>query len=108
MSSALGISHRRRLPMPLFLLAFALISGCDEESTQPVDDDWSELLPLTSPENVIQDLQIIYNDKTHSAAERLAAYANLLHPDFIFRFQEGDINIGSRPNTNSPSRATWW
>lgn len=90
MSSALGMSRCRRLPMPLLLFAFALIIGCDEESTQPVGNDWPELLPLTSPENVIANLQTIYNDKTHSAAQRQAAYASLLHPKFIFIFQEGD------------------
>ena len=99
MSCAMGISRRRCMPMLLLLFAFALITGCDEESTQPVDNDWPELRPLTSPENVIWNLQIVYNDKTHSAAERQAAYASLLDPSFIFRFQEADIGIGLPPCT---------
>ena len=74
------------------LLGFA--SGCVEETTRPQDQDDELVLPaLTSPENVIVAMQIIYNE-THSAEDRWAGYASLLDSAFVFHFQRADINSG--------------
>jgi hypothetical protein len=78
-------------------LVLGLASGCNEESTQPEDD--SLVLPaLTSPENVISAMQVIYNDKTHSKDERLAAYASLFDSAFVFHFQPADVAGGLPPS----------
>jgi hypothetical protein len=74
-----------------------LVTGCNEETTRPEDD--SLVLPeLTTPENVISALQVVYNDKTHSKEDRLAGYASLLDSAFIFNFQESDVVYGAPAN----------
>jgi hypothetical protein len=76
--------------LPMLIVGLFLAAGCNEETTQPEDD--SLVLPaLTSPENVISAIQVIYNDKTHSKEERLAAYASLFDSAFVFSFQINDI-----------------
>jgi hypothetical protein len=94
MSSAFGIAHRRHLAtLAILLLTFVLAAGCNEESTRPQDDEL--VLPtLTSPENVISAMQILYNDKTHGDSDRLAGYASLFDSAFVFHFQPADVNIG--------------
>jgi hypothetical protein len=102
----------RRSPLPLrpeiwaplsLLIAIFLAAGCKEDTTAPTDD--SLVLPaLTTPENVISAIEVIYNDKTHTAEQRLAGYASLF-PDagapldqaFLFRFQPADIVHGLPP-----------
>jgi hypothetical protein len=76
--------------LPVLMVGLFLAAGCNEETTRPEDD--SLVLPaLTSPENVISAIQVIYNDKTHSKDDRLAAYASLLDSAFVFHFQPNDI-----------------
>ena len=84
----------RRILSVVALVFF--VAGCNEESTRPEDD--SLVLPeLTTPENVISALQVVYNDKTHSKEDRLAGYASLLDTAFVFHFQPADINEGAPP-----------
>ena len=86
----------------VFILGMA--AGCNEETTQPEDD--SLVLPApTTPENVVAGMQVIYNDRTHSAIERRQAYENLLSDGlgppaeaFIFNFQPSDIINGLPPS----------
>jgi hypothetical protein len=67
-----------------------LVFGCDEETTEPKDD--ALVLPaLTTPENLISAIEVIYNDKTHTKDDRLAGYASLFDSAFVFHFQGPDI-----------------
>jgi hypothetical protein len=90
------------------LTAFLAGAGCifspDEEPTpQPTPE---ELKPRTTPDNVIADLEIIYNDKVRSATERRELYQSLLPPDgvppgnaFLFHFQPADIIAHQLPES---------
>jgi hypothetical protein len=72
---------------------------------QPVEVQ-EPLLSPTRPEYLIENLAIIYNDTLRSAAERQDAYGDLLlaaggeppRPDFVFRFQDVDIQGGLPPS----------
>lgn len=66
------------------------LAACDDETpTQPIPErTW--LLPPTSPENVIRNIEFIYDDTLHTAAERSAAFEDLLSPFFLFHFQPID------------------
>jgi hypothetical protein len=85
-------------------LMIGLTGGCEDDPTEPADD--SLVLPaLTSPEAVISAIQVIYNDRTHPAAERLEGYMTLLtnpsdppEQQFIFHFQPADIAGGLPPS----------
>jgi hypothetical protein len=105
---------RPRRTLPLFALACVLIGGfavgCEEDDpTEPGDD--SLVLPaLTSPENVITAMQVVYNDRTHGPIERFEAYATLLTNDldpperaFKFIFQPSDIQNGLPPSWGRPA-----
>src|SRR4030095_6936462 len=73
------------------------LAACNEESTEPEED--SLVFPaLTTPENVISAIEVIYNDKEHGADERLTGYASLLAEPFIFNFQPSDIINGLPPS----------
>ena len=86
-----------RRMIPVLMVGLLLAAGCNEETTQPEDD--SLVLPaLTSPENVISAIQVIYNDKTHSKDDRLAAYASLFDSAFVFHFQPADVAQGLPPS----------
>ena len=87
-----------------FLASFALAlsiavlaAGCEEETTQPEDD--SLVLPEPStPEALISAIELIYNDRTHGADERLAAYASLLDSNFRFHFAMNDFGWPLAPS----------
>jgi hypothetical protein len=80
----------------ILILGFA--SGCVEETTRPQEQDDELVLPaLTSPENVIAAMQIIYNEK-HSVESRRVGYASLLDTAFVFHFQPADIDAGLPPS----------
>jgi hypothetical protein len=104
----------RRFAMPLTCAAvFASLAlgaaGCifspDEDKDPPPPPDLV-ILPSTPPENLIKNLQTIYNDKEHSAIERLNYYEALfLHgsteppvPGYTFYFQEADVINGLPPS----------
>ena len=91
-----------------FLLC--LMAGCwpfDPPSKPDDDPPTQELLPRTTPENVLYDLRLIYGDKdnivntaedAHTWAEK---YRTLFHPDtFTFHFIGGD----QPPEFPNP----WW
>jgi len=85
------------------LAVIALVSGCENYyclhggecdpgfalGALPVP-----LPPPSSPENVIEALEITYNDKVRGADERLAIYAGLFTSTFIFRLQPDDVAQG--------------
>jgi hypothetical protein len=82
------------------LMGLVLGVGCifspDEEPPPP--EVPPEIVPRTSPENVLKNLQAIYNDKVRSATERRQFYEQLLPPEgtpvedaFTFHFQAVDI-----------------
>lgn len=84
--------------VPCALLAFLL--GCDgnfcpEDCGGPPPSPVPQTIPPpNSPENVIEAIEIIYNDKVRSARERSEAYASLFEPAFIFHFQGADVAHG--------------
>src|SRR5262245_23547974 len=90
---------RQLLALSIWVVMIAVVAGCNEETTQP-EDDSLVLPPLTSPENVVSAIQVIYNDKTHSSEERLAAYASLLDSSFTFIFQGYDVIRGAPASWN--------
>ena len=105
---------RRFLTLALvpMLLGLVMGSGCifspDEED--PPGDLPPEILPRTSPDNVLKNLQAVYNDKVRSAVDRRQIYEQLLPPGpepppgppvgqaFIFNFQPADIDNGLPPS----------
>ena len=82
--------------LALALATAVLAVGCEDETTQPEDD--SLVLPEpNTPEALISGIELIYNDRTHGADERLAAYASLFDSTFTFHFQPADIAHGLPP-----------
>jgi hypothetical protein len=78
------------MSLALALTIGVLAAGCEDETTQPEDD--SLVLPERStPEALISSIELIYNDRTHGADERLAGYASLFDSSFTFYFQPNDI-----------------
>jgi hypothetical protein len=58
-------------------------SGCDDEESPPPPDLGSYASP-TSPENLINNLQVSYRRR------EIEEYAKILAPEFIFKFQPVD------------------
>ncbi len=82
------------------------LGGCDDDNpTDPISElPPPSIPPPTSPENLIEALQVIYNDPVRTAEERLEAYRSLFSPanhdslpDFLFRFQPSDVAPGEDP-----------
>jgi hypothetical protein len=74
-----------------------VLVACDDESPTLPEAQPPELLPLTTPENLISNIEILYNDTERTVSERVAEFANLLAPPagcdtcatFLFCCQEG-------------------
>jgi hypothetical protein len=92
---------RRFLTLALVPMIVGLFigAGCifspDEED--PPGDTPPAIVARTSPENVLANLQAIYNDKVRSAIDRRTLYEQQLPPEgadpsvaFIFHFQAAD------------------
>jgi hypothetical protein len=81
------------MSLALALTIAVLAAGCEDDTTQPEDD--SLVLPEPStPEALISGIEVVYNDRTHGADERLAGYASLFDSTFKFNFQPSDIGNG--------------
>jgi len=100
---------RRFLTLALVPMLVGLVTGAgcifspDEED--PPGDTPPEIVPRTSPENVLKNLQAIYNDKVRSAIDRRTLYEQQLPPEgapvdvaFKFNFQPADIEQGLPPS----------
>ncbi len=97
-----------RLAFGTLAVVLALSSGCifdSEPDPKPDPIPGPELLPHRSPENLIRNLIMIYDEKVRTAVERREAYANLFPPDdvspelaFRFKFQPADIDFGLPPS----------
>jgi hypothetical protein len=88
--SCQGGSHGRWsllvLAISLVVAAAFVVVGCgDDVNTFKPPGEESPFLALTSPENVLQNLETSYNllDCNH--------FGELLHEDFIFEFNEDDV-----------------
>jgi hypothetical protein len=91
-STELSLFRRLWMSLALALMIAILTAGCEDETTQPEDD--SLVLPEPStPEALISSIELIYNDRTHGADERLAGYASLFDSTFRFTFYLNDIGI---------------
>jgi hypothetical protein len=101
---------RRFLTLALVPILMGLVmgTGCifDPEPGDPPGDPPPPILARTSPENVIKNLQAIYNDKVRTAIDRRQFYEQQLppadaNPDsgraFIFNFQPRDIEEHGLP-----------
>ena len=93
----------------LVLLPFLLVvgAGClfNPDKKEVVEEEVREqILPNDQPENLIKNLQAIYNDKVFSAGERNVLYADLFSadntslPPFLFNFQPVDVEPGEEPS----------
>ena len=74
---------RRSLFVALAALLALGFSGCifsPDEEPDPPPPPPPEILPNTSPENLIKNLQTIYNDEVRNASERLIIYQDLFPP----------------------------
>ena len=84
--------------IPCALLVFLL--GCDsgfcpENCGGPPPSPVPQTIPPpTSPENVIEAIEVVYNDKVRNAPERSTIYAGLFDPAFVFHFQAADVHSG--------------
>jgi hypothetical protein len=78
--------------VPVLLLVAGLFVGCDEDVVNPCDLCDGSLYSLpTAPESLITNLQVSYRTR------EIEHYAELLAPEFIFKFQPIDANeIGSQ------------
>jgi hypothetical protein len=107
---------RRFLTLALvpILLGLVMGAGCifDPEPGDPPGDPPPPILARTSPENVIKNLQTIYNDKVRTAIDRRQFYEQQLPPAtpppdsgraFIFNFQPADIAAGLPPSWGQDS-----
>lgn len=105
--------HRRTGTQLLCAATFAVLAlsaaGCifgPGEDKDPPPPPPLAILPPTPPENLLKNLMTIYNDKEHSALERVNAYDSLFlkqtptRTGFIFNFQPADIGP---PNNLPPS-----
>lgn len=109
---------RRFLTLALVPVLTGLVmgTGCifDPEPGDPPGDPPPPILARTSPENVIKNLQAIYNDKVRTAIDRRQFYEQQLPPvgastdpdtgtAFIFNFQPADIAAGLPPSWGQDS-----
>ena len=106
------LHHRSGLPLFCAAVFAALALGATGCIFSPEDDDKDPdpVPPITvvrtRPDSLLIGLQAIYNDKEHSAIERLNAYESLfLQPvedppqaGFEFNFQPADIAQGLPPS----------
>jgi hypothetical protein len=85
----------------LGVLLVALLA-CEDDPTNPDLEMAPALQPLTAPENLISNIEILYNDSVRTATERKTEYEKLLAPPsgcdtcqaFLFDFQPTDELIG--------------
>ena len=64
----------------------ALLTGCDEDVVVPEDKFVSPYASPTAPESLITNLQASYQNR------EIEHYAEILAPEFIFRFQSIDVD----------------
>ena len=87
----------------------ALLVGlvaCEEDGPNVPEPQPPELRPLTAPENLVSNIEILYNDTVRSATERRIEFEKLLAPPagcdtcraFLFDFQPSDEASGT-PDT---------
>ncbi len=90
----------RRFCVVLLLATAGLGAGCGDDPLEPDPPAPWPASSYATPDIVLDALEIIYNDRDHTAEERRDAYASLLWrgsdqvPGFIFRFQTPDIQNG--------------
>ena len=81
-----------------WLPAFALLAGlagCIGDSpTAPAKAKPIALRAPTSPENLIFNLEAVYNDRVRQPEERLAAFQDLFAPDLAFIVPPADLGRG--------------
>ena len=100
---------RRFLTLALVPMLLGLVTGTgcifdpeDEPTPEPVPE---EIVPRTSPENVLKNLQALYNDKVRTSIDKRQLYEQQLPPAgtptedaFKFKFQAADILQGLPPD----------
>jgi hypothetical protein len=72
-------------------MAVACLAACAEGPPVEPGPEPPAIPPPTSPENLVRAIEVIYNDRVRSAAERVEAYAALLAPDFVYQPSPGDL-----------------
>lgn len=76
----------------LLALLFVGLAACDDSPTDPEVRLWWN--PVPPPENLVRSIEVIYNDKVRTAAERIAAYENLFAPSFVYTCESAGDTCG--------------
>lgn len=90
--------NARRVCLALLASLALTAVACDDDPVEPEPIRW------TTPDELLKTIMAIYNDREHSATERLDEYEKLfLHasddqPGFRFNFQASDIDPGLPPS----------
>src|SRR4029453_129895 len=79
----MSISYVGARTVPLAAIMLAVAVGCTDKVTAPEVARSFPPAP-TAPESLIAAIEVIYNDRTHRADERLAAYAGVLDSAFVY------------------------
>ena len=86
---------RRILLLGMFFVALV---ACDDDGSTVPEPQPPGLRPLTAPENLVYNIEVLYNDEVRTAAERRIEYEKLLAPpagrdtcrSFFFEFMAPD------------------
>jgi hypothetical protein len=98
-----GVTRLAALAAVILAFSAGCIFSPDEEPPQPVPP---EAIPSfeSNPDNLIEALEIVYNDKVRSASQRSQVYETLFPAadhdslEFIFFFQPVDVEPGEEPS----------
>jgi len=72
--------------------AFALVVGCEDDPTTPPSGNSAKLLPLTTREAVVNNIEVAWNQRKPGAID------DLLDENYTFYFAPGDVGGGIPPS----------
>jgi len=92
--------------LPRLAIVLLAVVACKVDTSTAPQLQPLELRPLTVPENLVSNIEVLYNDNVRTAAEKKAEYEKLLGPpagcdscpSFIFDFQPKD-EVNGTPDT---------
>lgn len=75
----------------LMAMAVACLAACTEGPPVETGPQLLAIPPPTSPENLVQAIEVIFNDTVRSAEARVEEFGKLFAPEFTHRFSPDDI-----------------